>query len=54
MMSEPTIREPEDIRRDCGRNVLAVVSEHFQAILGERRSSDDSFVRVEGGTPANV
>lgn len=32
---EPTIREPEDIRRDCARKLHAVeVSEHFQAILG--------------------
>ena len=34
-MSEPTIREPEDIRKDCARKLRAVqVSEHFQAILG--------------------
>jgi hypothetical protein len=34
-MTEPTIREPEDIRRDCARKLRAVqVSEHFQAILG--------------------
>ena len=34
-MSEPNIREPEEIRRDCARKLRAVqVSEHFQAILG--------------------
>ena len=34
-MSEPTIREPEDIRRDCACKLRAVqVSDHFQAILG--------------------
>lgn len=34
-MTEPTIREPEDIRRDCARKLRVVqVSDHFQAILG--------------------
>jgi hypothetical protein len=34
-MTEPTIREPEEIRRDCTRKLRAVqVSSHFQAILG--------------------
>src|SRR5579884_4257644 len=34
-MTQPTIREPEEIRRDCARKLRAVlVSEHFQAILG--------------------
>jgi hypothetical protein len=34
-MTEPIIREPEDIRRDCARKLRTVqVSEHFQAILG--------------------
>ncbi len=34
-MTEPTIREPEEIRQDCARKLRAVqVSEHFQAILG--------------------
>jgi len=34
-MSEPTIREPEEIRRDCARKLRGVqVSDHFQAILG--------------------
>jgi hypothetical protein len=33
-MTEPPIREPEDIRRDCARKLRAVqVSAHFQAIL---------------------
>jgi hypothetical protein len=35
MMTDPTIREPEDIRRDCAGKLRAVqVSDHFQAILG--------------------
>lgn len=35
MMNEPTIREPEDIRRDCASKLRSVqVSDHFQAILG--------------------
>jgi hypothetical protein len=34
-MAEPTVREPEDIRRDCARKLGAVqVSDHFRAILG--------------------
>jgi len=34
-MSDPTIREPEQIRHDTARKMKAVqVSEHFQAILG--------------------
>ena len=34
-MTEPTIREPDQIRQDCARKLRAVqVSEHFQAILG--------------------
>ena len=34
-MSEPTIREPDQIRQDCARKLRAVqVSDHFQAILG--------------------
>ncbi len=34
-MTEPTIREPGEIRRDCARKLRAVqVSDHFQAILG--------------------
>src|SRR5437764_783332 len=34
-MAEPTIREPEDIRRDCARKLRSVqVSDHFRAILG--------------------
>jgi hypothetical protein len=35
MMTEPTIREPDQIRRDCARKLQTVeVSEHFLAILG--------------------
>ena len=34
-MSEPTIREPDQIRQDCARKLRVVqVSDHFQAILG--------------------
>src|SRR5687767_11372171 len=34
-MTEPTIREPDQIRRDCARKLRSVqVSDHFQAILG--------------------
>lgn len=34
-MSEPIIREPEQIRQGCARKLRSVeVSEHFQAILG--------------------
>jgi len=34
-MTEPTIREPDDIRRDCARKLGAVqVSDHFRAMLG--------------------
>ncbi len=34
-MTEPSIREPEEIRRECARKLRAVqVSDHFQAILG--------------------
>jgi hypothetical protein len=35
MTDDATIREPDQIRRDCARKLRAVqVSEHFQAILG--------------------
>jgi hypothetical protein len=34
-MTEPTIREPDQIRRDCARKIRTVqISEQFQAILG--------------------
>jgi hypothetical protein len=34
-MTEPTIREPEDIRRGCAQKLRAVqVSDQFQAMLG--------------------
>jgi hypothetical protein len=34
-MAEPTIREPDQIRRDCARRLADVeVSDHFRAILG--------------------
>ena len=33
--NDPTIRDPDQIRRDCARKLRAVeVSDHFQAILG--------------------
>ena len=32
---EAGVRDPEQIRRDCARKLVALqVSEHFQAILG--------------------
>lgn len=35
MTDEGTIRDPDQIRRDCARKLRAVqVSDHFQAILG--------------------
>jgi hypothetical protein len=35
MNDDPTIREPEQIRKDCTRKLRSVqVSDHFQAILG--------------------
>jgi hypothetical protein len=35
MTDDPTIREPDEIRRACAQKLRAVrVSEHFQAILG--------------------
>lgn len=34
-MSDPTIREPDEIRQDCARKLQAIkVSDHFQSILG--------------------
>lgn len=34
-MSEPAIREPDEIRASCARKVAAVeISDHFRAILG--------------------
>jgi hypothetical protein len=34
-MTDPTIREPEQIRQTCARKLRTVqVSDHFQAILG--------------------
>jgi hypothetical protein len=34
-MTEPTIREPHQIRQDCAKKLRHVqVSDHFQAILG--------------------
>lgn len=34
-MTDPTIREPDQIRKDAARKLRAVqVSDHFQAILG--------------------
>lgn len=35
MTDEASIRDPDQIRRDCARNLQPVhVSEHFRAILG--------------------
>jgi hypothetical protein len=34
-MTDPPVREPDQIRRDCARKLAQVqVSDHFQAILG--------------------
>ncbi|WP_171475778.1 hypothetical protein [Frigoriglobus tundricola] len=34
-ITEPTIRDPDQIRRDCARKLRAVqISDHFQALLG--------------------
>ncbi len=34
-MTDPPIREPDEIRRSCSRKLIAVeVSDHFRAILG--------------------
>jgi 2-keto-4-pentenoate hydratase/2-oxohepta-3-ene-1,7-dioic acid hydratase in catechol pathway len=47
-VSEPTIREPEDIRRDCAQKLRAVqVSEHFQAILGCLLGEDWTTPRLD-------
>ncbi len=35
MMTDPIMREPDQIRQDCARKLRAVqISDHFQAILG--------------------
>ena len=34
-MTDPTLREPDQIRRDCARKLWPVqVSDHFRAVLG--------------------
>lgn len=46
-MTEPTIREPEDIRQACTRKLRSVqVSDHFQAILGCLLGEDWSTPRL--------
>ncbi|HEY7328031.1 MAG TPA: hypothetical protein VH592_10345 [Gemmataceae bacterium] len=46
-MTDPTIREPEDIRLDCARKLRAVqVSDHFQAILGGLLGEDWTTPRL--------
>ena len=46
-MTDPTIREPDEIRRDVARKLRAVqVSEHFQAILGCMIDEDWTTPRV--------
>jgi hypothetical protein len=46
-MAEPTIREPDDIRRDCARKLLAVqLSDHFRAILGYLLGEDWTTPRL--------
>lgn len=49
-MTQPTIREPEDIRQDCARKLRSVqVSDHFQAILG--CLADDLLRNIHGVAP---
>lgn len=46
-MTEPTIREPEQIRQDCARKLRQVqVSSHFQAILGGLLGEDWTTPRL--------
>ena len=46
-MTEPTIREPWQIRRDCARKLRGVqVSAHFQAILGSLLGEDWATPRL--------
>jgi hypothetical protein len=46
-MSEPTIREPDQIRGDAARKLrLVAVSDHFQAILGCLLSEDWTTPRL--------
>jgi hypothetical protein len=47
-MTEPNIREPDEIRRDCARKLQPVrVSDHFRAIL-------DCLLREDWTTPRLV
>ena len=46
-MTDPTIREPDQIRHDCARKLVAVqVSDHFRAILGCLLEEDWSTPRL--------
>jgi hypothetical protein len=46
-MTDPTLREPDHIRRDCARKLRAVqVSDHFQAILGCLLDEDSTTPRL--------
>jgi hypothetical protein len=46
-MTEPAIREPDQIRQDAARKLRAVqISEHFQAILGCLLSEDWTTPRL--------
>src|SRR5262249_28661912 len=46
-MTDPPIREPDQIRRDCARKLRAVqVSTHFRAILGCLLGEDWSTSRL--------
>lgn len=46
-MTDSTIREPDEIRRDCARKLRAVqLSDHFQAILGCLLSEDWTTPRL--------
>jgi hypothetical protein len=46
-MTDPTIREPDQIRRDCARKLRTVqVSDHLQAILGCLLAEDSTTLRL--------
>jgi len=47
-MSEPPIREPDEIRKDCARKLRSVeISGKFSAILGSLLGEDWSTPRIE-------
>ena len=49
MISDQSIREPDEVRRDCAHKLRAVqVSSHFQASLGYLLDDDGSSGRDPG------